>query len=287
MTKRTFDAYSYQILETKQRFISQINNGDCNLRVAEDIDEATMTFAEIKAITSDNPKIKRKMEIQIRLGQLGDLESEYRSNRYYLQEKILHAPQQRKRYSQKIAALKSDIALRSAHDADLVQIGKPKFEERKKAGELLIKVVESNKYVGQVVGYIKGFKIVPQMTSEFGNFVHLIGAGEYSVQISDSDVGTMSRLENALADFESNLKSTVQDEEQYEKDISTAQEQVDSPFEHAEEMGNLQDELAQIDAELDLNKDEAPIVMDEETNNNVDIALPEDEDEEDEDAEAV
>lgn len=82
VTKRTFDAYSYQILETKQRFISQINRGDLSVRVAEDIDDATLSFAEIKAITSDNPKIKRKMEIEMRLGQLSDLEKVYRDNRY-------------------------------------------------------------------------------------------------------------------------------------------------------------------------------------------------------------
>ena len=278
VTKRTFDAYSYQILETKQRFISQINNGDCNLRVAEDIDEATMTFAEIKAITSDNPKIKRKMEIQMRLGQLGDLESGYRESRYSMQEKIMHAPEHNEFYTRIISRLKSDIELRTAHDADLIQIGKTKFDERKKAGELLINVVKSGKYIDQTVGYIKGFKIVPQPYNSDRQFVKLVGAGEYKVEISDSDVGTISRLENALEGFEEKLTIAEQDKQQHEQDIAVAKQQVDLPFEYAEEMGKLQEELAQIDAELDLNKEEAPIVMDEEQDDKPIIEVIEDED---------
>lgn len=92
VTEKTFDSYSYQILETKQRFISQINHGDYTVREAEDIDDTTLIYAQVKAITSGNPKIMRKMEIEQRLGQLSSLENDYRNNRYRYQEIILHTP---------------------------------------------------------------------------------------------------------------------------------------------------------------------------------------------------
>ena len=94
VTEKTFDSYSYQILETKLRFISQINHGDYTVREAEDIDDTTLNYAQVKAITSGNPKIMRKMEIEQRLGQLSSLENDYRNNRYWYQEIILHTPKQ-------------------------------------------------------------------------------------------------------------------------------------------------------------------------------------------------
>ena len=88
VTERTFDSYSYQILENKQRFISQVNNGNLTIREADDIDEATLTFAEIKAITAANPKIKRKMELDTEIARLKVLEGQYKKNLYLLQDKI-------------------------------------------------------------------------------------------------------------------------------------------------------------------------------------------------------
>lgn len=88
VTERTFDSYSYQILENKQRFISQINKGDLTVREAEDIDETTLSYAEIKAITAANPKIKRKMEVDAEVARLRVLEGQYRKNLYALQDKI-------------------------------------------------------------------------------------------------------------------------------------------------------------------------------------------------------
>ncbi len=279
VTQKTFDAYSYQILETKQRFISQINRGDLSVRVAEDIDDATLSFAEIKAITSGNPKIKRKMEIEVRLGQLSDLEKVYRDNRYAMQSQILHAPQQISEKEERIKNLQSDIALRDAHDKDLVRIGKNSFEERKDAGALLVKVVKSGEYVDKTVGYINGFKIVPQSKKGNSFYVKLVGAGSYDVTISDSDVGTMTRLENCLIDFEARLIHAQTDKESIERELAVAKEQVDMPFEQAEEVTRLRDELAEIDTELDLGKKDEMIVMDEDISEKPVIEVIEDDEE--------
>lgn len=282
VTKRTFDAYSYQILETKQRFISQINRGDLSVRVAEDIDDATLTFAEIKAITSDNPKIKRKMEIETRLGQLNDLEKIYRDNRYALQTQILHAPERLQDIDAQMAVYQNDLELRKVHENDLIQIGKNKFEERKDAGSLLIRVVTSGEYVGKTVGYIKGFAIVPLQKSNIGHSVKLIGHASYSVYISDSEVGTITRLEHCLNGIDERIEECRQKKENYVKNLSVAKEQVDRPFEQAEEVEQLRNELAEIDAELDLGKQEAPIIMDEDTTDKPVVEVLDEDDDEDE-----
>lgn len=282
VTKRTFDAYSYQILETKQRFISQINRGDLSVRVAEDIDDATLTFAEIKAITSDNPKIKRKMEIEMRLGQLNDLEKIYRDNRYALQTQILHAPEMLQDIDAQMAVYQNDLELRKEHENDLIQIGKNKFEERKDAGSLLIRVVTSGEYVGKTVGYIKGFAIVPLPKSSVGHSVKLIGHANYPVYISESEVGTITRLENCLSGIDERIEECRQKKENYAKNLSVAKEQVDKPFEQAEEAEQLRNELAEIDAELDLGKQEAPIIMDEDTTDKPVVEILDEDDDEDE-----
>lgn len=286
VTRRTFDAYSYQILETKQKFISQINRGDLSVRTADDIDDATLSFAEIKAITSDNSKIKRKMEIEIRLGQLSDLEKIYRGNRYAMQTQILHTPERITEIDEKVAGLQNDLALRKEHENDLIQVGKNKYEERKDAGALLIQVVASGEYIGKTVGYMKGFAIVPQMKDGEGHNLKLVGTGSYVVHISDSDVGTISRMENCLNGFEKNIEHCLDKRRAYEQDLSVAKEQVDQPFEQAEEVERLRNELVAIDAELDLSKQEEPIVLDEDTEAKPDIEIL-DENEDEDEAEVV
>ncbi len=279
VTKRTFDAYSYQILETKQRFISQINRGDLSVRVAEDIDDATLSFAEIKAITSDNPKIKRKMEIEMRLGQLSDLEKVYRDNRYAMQTQILHTPEKITEINERVAELQDDLNLRKEHENDLIQVGKNKYDERKDAGALLVQVVRSGEYVGETVGYMKGFAIIPQIKDSDGLNLKLVGTGSYTVHISDSDVGTITRMENCLNGFEKQIEYYLDKRRAYEQDLSAATEQVDQPFEQAEEAARLRNELAEIDAELDLGKQEALIVIDEDTEAKPVIEIVEDDNE--------
>lgn len=100
--------------------------------------------------------------------------------------------------STKITKLNRDIALRNEHENDLIQVGKNKFEERKDAGALLIRVVTSGEYIGKTVGYMKGFEIVPQAKDSEGHNLKLVGTGSYTVHISESDVGTISRMENGL-----------------------------------------------------------------------------------------
>ncbi|GEM_PF-4880764 len=124
----------------------------------------------------------------MRLGQLNDLEKVYRDNRHALQTQILHTPEKIQFNDERIKTLQNDIQLRTEHENDLIQVGKNKYEERKDAGALLIRVVASGEYVGKTIGFIKGFAIVPQPKEGDHNYVKLIGAGSHKVEISDSDV---------------------------------------------------------------------------------------------------
>ena len=264
VTEKTFDSYSYQILETKQRFISQINHGDYTVREAEDIDDTTLNYAQVKAITSGNPKIMRKMEIEQRLGQLSSLENDYRNNRYRYQEIILHTPKQLEDFIRRKENLKRDIELRDAHKDDLIQIGKQKFAERKDAGELLVRVLKSQQYVGKTIGMFRGFRLVAMENGLYMSNVKLVGANEYKVGIGDSGIGAITRLENETDGFEKSISSTEKERADEEAKLEQAKIEVEKPFEYAEEVESLQAELSAIDAELDLNKEEAPIVLDNE-----------------------
>ena len=115
-TERTFDSYSYQIFENKQRFISQVEKGDMTVREAEDIDEATLSYAEIKAITSANPKIKRKMELDMEVARLRDLESRYKKELFALQDKVRKEfPEQIQRQELYLERVRKDIELIKVH----------------------------------------------------------------------------------------------------------------------------------------------------------------------------
>ena len=264
VTEKTFDSYSYQILETKQRFISQINHGDYTVREAEDIDDTTLNYAQVKAITSGNPKIMRKMEIEQRLGQLSSLENDYRNNRYRYQEIILHTPKRLEDFIRRKENLKQDIKLRDAHKDDLIQIGKQKFAERKDAGELLVRVLKSQQYVGKTIGMFRGFRLVAMENGLYMSNVKLVGANEYKVGIGDSGIGAITRLENETDGFEKSISSTEKERADEEAKLEQAKIEVEKPFEYAEEVESLQAELSAIDAELDLNKEETPIVLDNE-----------------------
>jgi hypothetical protein len=254
-------------LENKQRFISQINHGDFTMREASDIDEATLTYSEIKAITAANPKIKRKMEIELEVSRLKTLQGSHIQNQYHYQNRIAGIPKELEKINQNIVCLNSDIVRQDENKDVPVRIGNQSFEERKPAGEKLIAIVKSQKFTNQKIGSIMGFDIVP---CEFDAFykiysVNLVGANTYNVNISESETGTIQRLENTICALEENLDKATKKKTALEQEYSVAQAEVDKPFEHHEQLIVLSDELAAIDIELDLGKDETPIVLESES----------------------
>lgn len=270
VTERTFDSYSYQILENKQRFISQINRGDLTIREAEDIDETTLSYAEIKAITAANPKIKRKMEVDAEVARLRVLEGQYKKNLYALQDKIYkNYPEDIRKQELYIERVGKDLEmLKNMHPTNpedfSISVNGRVYTDRKEGGKALMDALYSGKVNVPVAEYC-GFKISMNPMYMLGGEreITLAAEGQYVISIGDSAFGTLTRLENFLNDLpdrEARLKKRLA---QLNADLEIAKEQVEKPFEQAEQLKTLLSEQAELNAELNLDKRDDVIVADE------------------------
>ncbi len=267
--ERTFDSYSYQILENKQRFISQIDRGDLTVREADDIDETTLTYAEIKAITAANPKIKQKMEVDTEVARLRVLEGQYKKNLYALQDKVRKSlPEDIQRQTLYLERLREDIAtVKAKHSADPEQfsisvLGKV-YTDRKEGGLALMNALHTNK-TDTVVAEYAGLKISlnPMVFLAGERSVSLTGIGKYSMDIGESASGLLTRLDNFCKEFPSREERAENRLNQLKHDLEVAEEEIKKPFEHADRLAELLKEQAELNAELDINKREE-VVMDE------------------------
>ena len=201
VTERTFDSYSYQILENKQRFISQINRGDLTIREAEDIDETTLSYAEIKAITAANPKIKRKMEVDAEVARLRVLEGQYKKNLYELQDKIYkNYPEDIRKQELYIERVGKDLEmLKSMRPADAedfsISVNGKIYMDKKEGGKALMDALYSGKVNVPVAEYC-GFKISMNPMYMLGGEreITLAAEGQYVISIGDSAFGTLTRI---------------------------------------------------------------------------------------------
>lgn len=271
-TERTFDSYSYQILENKQRFISQVEKGDMTVREADDIDEATLSYAEIKAITSANPKIKRKMELDMEMARLRDLESRYKKELFALQDKVRKEfPEQIQRQELYLERVRKDIELIKVHyNPDRFEINvngtvySDGVEDGKKNGGLALMDALFHNKTGTVVAEYCGFKISLNPIELIANerSITLSGAGQYKLDIGESASGNLTRLENFIKDFSEREERAVKRLETMKADFEIAKEQVNVPFEHKDKIIALNTELSELNAELDLNKREEVVIDD-------------------------
>lgn len=273
--ERTFDSYSYQILETKQRFISQVEKGDMTVREADDIDEATLSYAEIKAITSANPKIKRKMELDMEMARLRDLESRYKKELFALQDKVRKEfPEQIQRQELYLERVRKDVELvKDKYNPERFEISvngtvySDSVEDGKKNGGLALMDALFHNKTGTVVAEYCGFKISLNPIELLSNerSITLSGAGQYKMDIGESASGNLTRLENFIKEFAAREERAVKRLESTKADFEVAKEQVKVPFEHKDKIIELNTELSELNAELDLNKREEVVIDDEES----------------------
>ena len=274
-TERTFDSYSYQILENKQRFISQVEKGDMTVREADDIDEATLSYAEIKAITSANPKIKRKMELDMEMARLRDLESRYKKELFALQDKVRKEfPEQIQRQELYLERVRKDVELvKEKYNPERFEINvggtvySDSVEDGKKNGGLALMDALFHNKTGTVVAEYCGFKISLNPIELLSNerSITLSGAGQYKMDIGESASGNLTRLENFIKEFAAREERAVKRLESTKADFEVAKEQVKVPFEHKDKIMELNTELSELNAELDLNKREEVVIDDEES----------------------
>ena len=269
VTERTFDSYSYQILENKQRFIGQINNGDSTAREADDIDETTISYAEIKAITAANPKIKRKMEVDAEISRLRVLEGQYKKNLYELQDKIRKDfPEEIRKQELLIERVTLDLMHLQASkpenpEAFEISVNGTVYTDRKEGGKALTEALFKSKPETVVAEYC-GFKIsmnpITSLTSE--REITLAVNGQYTLSVGESASGNLTRLDNFIEDFPKRKERLENKLKQLKEDLEVAKEQVNKPFEHKDELFALLSEQAELDAELDLDKRDETIVGD-------------------------
>lgn len=284
VTERTFDSYSYQILENKQRFISQINKGDLTVREAEDIDETTLSYAEIKAITAANPMIKRKMEVDTEIARLRVLEGQYKKNLYSLQDKIrLNFPEDIRKQELLIERATLDLMhLNSGKPADPeafeISVNGKLYTDKKEGARALTDALYSSK-PDTVVAEYYGFKlsICPISIIDKERDITLAANGQYTISIGESATGNLQRIDNFLDDFPMRKERLEKRLQQLKDDLKIAEEQVKKPFEHSEQLSKLLSEQAELNAALNLDKKDDVIVGDGENvsdENDMDLPTP-------------
>lgn len=259
VTERSFDSYSWQTIENKQRFISQIMSGQSVARTADDIDEKALTYAEIKAIATGDPRIMRKSEIDMEVNRLETLFAQYRHNRYRLQDNIMkHIPQGLAKCQEQAAALEKDIVWRDKNSTPefAATIGGKTFDERKDAGNLLVALAE--KYKGEAekaVGYYRGFQILAHSDKYDGSpHLSLKNNLTYGLEFSADSVGLMMRIENRISKLEAELSSCREQGEKLVTQLEVSKVEYEKPFDYTEQLTALQKEQQELTAALNLDK---------------------------------
>lgn len=263
VTEGSFDAYSYQLIQTKSTFINQIMaNSNGGGRTAEDLDRDTLTYAEVKALASGNPLILDKFKIENELKQLYLSKSRYDKSHIELESKYHNElPRQLKYQKQYLSGLEEDIKNVKDLSADnfIITIRDKVYDSRKDASTKLYESFSLLKTSEEIkLGQISGFDIVGTKDELwYKPVIYIKGVGKYKVEISNLDeIGNIYRLENMLKSFENKI-NTVKEQITYnEKQLVDIKEELDKPFTQQDRIRELQKEKARIDSELDLDKQE-------------------------------
>ena len=258
VTKGTFDAYNWSLVENKQRFISQVMTSKAVSRSCEDIDEATLSYAEIKAVATGNPLIKEKMQLDNDVQRLKLLKASYDNQRYGLQDNfMIRYPKLIKAAKEKLVCVREDI---KARDAELISnpdfaitIGKFIFTERVDGGTKLLETISKCK-TGETtsVGQFHGFELLAEKNFLGINYLVLRGKTEYKVELSTSPVGNMVKLENSFAGIHENEDFLLKKIEQYENDMEASKAEYEKPFAHEDELQEKLSRQIELNAQLDL-----------------------------------
>lgn len=263
VTEGSFDAYSYQLIQTKSTFINQImSNSNGGGRTAEDLDRDTLTYAEVKALASGNPLILEKFKVENELKQLYLSKSRYDKSHIELEAKYnTELPRKLKYQKQYLSGLEEDIKNVKDLSADnfVITIKDKIYDSRKEASTKfyesfsLLKSREETK-----IGEISGFDIIGTKDELwYKPVVYIQGAGKYKVEISNTDeIGNILKLENMLKSFENKIGTAKEQIAYTEKQLIDVKEELDKPFTQKDRIKELQKEKARIDSELDLDKQE-------------------------------
>lgn len=275
VTENTFDAYLFQTLENKQKYISQIMTSKTPVRVAEDVDEATLNYAEIKALATGNPLIKEKMDLDVEVSKLKMLESNFKSNLYKLEDKVVKFyPKEIERLKERIENLKEDIKnVEPYRDVDknlkednkftsLIIDGK-KYIDKKIAGEFLLNKIKGVKIYremdkdGEKIGEYRNFDLSIKYDSFFNKYNFILkGKGEYRGEFGTDEIGNITRMDNVLDKLPERLENTISKLKDTEEQFQTAKIEIQKTFPQAELLKDKTLRLAEVNNLLDMGENE-------------------------------
>lgn len=260
VTENTFDAYLWQTIENKQKFISQIMTSKTPVRVAEDVDESSLNYAEIKALATGDPKIKEKMDLDNEVTKLKMLEANYKSNRYRLEDKVAkNYPEEIARTEKLIESVKKDILevepkAEGEEKFTSITIGGVKILDKKLAGERLLEAISKVKInESKVIGKYRNMDL--EVSYNFFTNEHnfsLNGAAKHSGEFGTSADGNITRLDNALEKMPEKLKRLEEKLFSTKEQLENAKEELQKPFEKADELKNKVLRLAELNKLLDM-----------------------------------
>ena len=272
VTESSFDSYMWQLLETKQKFIGQIMTSKSPARSADDLDDAALSYAEVKALAAGNPRIKEKMDLDIQVSRLKTLKTAYNNEHYRLEDAITQGfPAEMRKTAQQLENAKADTALlqqNTKSDADgkdvfAISLMDTIYTKREDAGKALLGLLgmAMNRTEPVSIGRYKGFDLqIAYFAMDKMYLAYLVGSGINPVQLGADAVGNTVRLDNCLH----NLPQSVTDLEsklvQLQKQLENAKEQLAQPFAQADELAEKSKRLAELEALLNLN--EKDIVLD-------------------------
>ena len=266
VTEESFDAYMWQTLETKAKFIGQVMTGESDLRRIEDIDGAALTYAEVKAIASGNPLVIEKARIDAEVARLSRLHCEHQETMFKLRTRVRHLTDDIPLLEKRLEHVRRDLATRQDTSGDkfVMVIEGQEIRDRGIAGELLLRRAERMRGTRseRQVGSIAGFEVFVADNFMQGPEIVLKGATTYMAKATDSALGTIRSVEYTIQHLEELVANLVQNIADTHKRLTDTQAQVDAPFEYAERLASLVRRQQEIEDELDLNKGQAPSQLD-------------------------
>ena len=270
VTEGTFDAYLYQLVENKQRFISQIMTSKTPVRFAEDIDETALSYAEIKALAAGNPDIIEKTELDTQVAKLKLLKQNYLSEKYELEDKVIkYYPNEIKRLENRIEDMKEDIEVFNNNNTpdnsfEKMNIKGTDFTERKEAGEKIIEICKSMTNPEPLeIGEYKGFKIILSFdTMDRKFYASMKNNLSYKTELGSDPSGNITRIDNVLNGIETRLSSIENNLEDTKKNYESAKKEIEKPFPQEEELKTKSKRLDELNIKLNLNNKDKEIIDD-------------------------
>ena len=269
VTEQTFDAYLYQLVESKQKFISQIMTSKSPVRSAEDVDEVALSFAEVKMLATGDARFKEKMDLDIQVSKLRVLKQSYLSEHYDLEDRVLkYYPQTIKEYEERIAGYENDVALAEQHKPQ----GEDKFcpmtlkgvtyTEKADAGEMLLAICKDYPMSAPTeIGSYRGFRMEIYYDTVNAHYcMNLCGKAKHKVDLGADALGNLTRIENELSKLPARLEAAKTKKAETIAQLETAKEEIKKPFAFEDELKEKTERLNALNIELNLNEKDTSVM---------------------------